>query len=66
MPGAACREAAPWSAGLPAGWERMGRPSEPHAGAGAAPTSLLSLSLLPLQEGRKNEVLLSKVKAKAS
>lgn len=27
---------------------------------------LCSLSLLPLQEGRKNEVLLSKVKAKAS
>lgn len=44
---AACKEAGPWSTGLPAGWERMQRPSEPHAGADAVPTSLLSLSASP-------------------
>lgn len=42
------------------------RPYGPHVGAKAAATSLHTLSLFPLQEGRKNEVLLSKVKAKSS
>lgn len=45
---------------------RTAIPSGPHMGANVATASLYTLSLLPLQEGRRNEVLLSKMKAKAS